>query len=141
CHAWSPRAAALYVTVRSPSLNAERFESAPFGRARGSFTGAVDDTEGKVAAAGGGTLFLDEIGDLPLGLQPKLLRFVQEHRYERVGETRTRTADIRLITATNHDLDAAVAAGEVREDLLFPLNVIQVTLPPLRPPPAPLSPP
>jgi NtrC-family two-component system response regulator AlgB len=131
-HAWSRRAAAPFVTVSSPSLNADLLESALFGHARGSFTGAVADTEGKVAGAQGGTLFLDEIGDLPLMLQPKLLRFVQERRYERVGETRTRTADIRLITATNHDLDAAVASGLFREDLLFRLNVIEVTLPPLR---------
>jgi NtrC-family two-component system response regulator AlgB len=131
-HAWSRRAGGPFVTVSSPSLNADLLESALFGHARGSFTGAVTDTEGKVAAAQGGTLFLDEIGDLPLILQPKLLRFIHERRYERVGETRTRTADIRLITATNHDLDAAVAAGRFREDLLFRLNVIEVTLPPLR---------
>jgi NtrC-family two-component system response regulator AlgB len=131
-HAWSRRAAAPFVTVSSPSLNADLLESALFGHARGSFTGAVTDTEGKVAAAQGGTLFLDEIGDLPLILQPKLLRFVQEHRYERVGETRTRAADIRLITATNHDLDAAITSGRFREDLLFRLNVIEMTLPPLR---------
>ena len=104
----------------------------PVRARRGSFTGAVADTEGRVAAAEGGTLFLDEVGDLPLTLQPKLLRFLQELRYERVGETRTRTADIRLITASNHDLDSAVASGHFREDLLFRLNVIELTLPPLR---------
>jgi NtrC-family two-component system response regulator AlgB len=131
-HAWSRRAAAPFVTISSPSLSAELFESALFGHARGSFTGAVADSEGKVAAAQGGTLFLDEIADLPLSLQPKLLRFAQERRFERVGENRTRSADIRLITATNHDLDSAVAAGQFREDLLFRLNVIEVTLPPLR---------
>ena len=131
-HAWSPRAPAPFITVACPSLSAELLESALFGHVRGAFTGAVADTEGKVAAAEGGTLFLDEIGDLPLALQPKLLQFLQERRYERVGETRTRTADVRLIAATNHDLDAAVAAGQFREDLLFRLNVVELTLPPLR---------
>src|SRR5262249_28774358 len=88
-HGWSRRREAPFVTVNGPSLSAELVESALFGHARGSFTGAIADTEGKVAAAEGGTLFLDEVGDLPLLLQPKLLRFLQERRYERVGETRT----------------------------------------------------
>ena len=123
---------APFVTVSCPSLSADLLESELFGHARGSFTGAVTDTEGKVAAAEGGTLFLDEIGDLPLALQPKLLRFLQERRYERVGENRTRGADVRLIAATNRDLDAAVAAGTFRDDLLFRLNVVEFTLPPLR---------
>jgi NtrC-family two-component system response regulator AlgB len=92
----------------------------------------VTDTEGKVAAAEGGTLFLDEIGDLPLTLQPKLLRFLQERRFERVGEARPRTADVRLVAATNRDLDAAVAAGQFREDLLFRLNVVELAMPALR---------
>jgi NtrC-family two-component system response regulator AlgB len=131
-HAWSRRAPAPFGTVSCPSLSAELLESALFGHMRGSFTGAVADTTGKVAAAEGGTLFLDEIGDLPLALQPKLLRFLQERRYERIGEAQTRTADVRLVTATNRDLDAAVAAGQFREDLLFRLNVVELTLPPLR---------
>lgn len=131
-HAWSRRSRAPFVTVSCPSLSAELLESALFGHARGAFTGAVSDTEGKVAAAEGGTLFLDEIGDLPIPLQPKLLRFLQERRYERVGEARARSADVRLIAATNRDLDAAVAAGQFREDLLFRLNVVELTLPPLR---------
>lgn len=131
-HAWSRRSAGPFVTISCPSLSAELLESVLFGHARGSFTGAVADTEGKVAAAEGGTLFLDEVGDLPLPLQPKLLRFLQERRYERVGETRTRTADVRLVTASNRDLDAAAAAGEFREDLLFRLNVVELALPPLR---------
>jgi two-component system, NtrC family, response regulator AlgB len=131
-HAWSRRARSLFVTVSCPSLSAELLESALFGHARGAFTGAIADTEGKVAAAEGGTLFLDEIGDLPLPLQPKLLRFLQERRYERVGETRTRTADVRFVAATNRDLDAAVAAGQFRDDLMFRLNVVEINLPPLR---------
>ncbi len=131
-HAWSRRARGPFVTISCPSLNADLLESVLFGHARGSFTGAISDTDGKVAAAEAGTLFLDEVGDLPLPLQPKLLRFLQERRYERVGETRTRTADVRLIAATNRDLDAAAAEGAFREDLLFRLNVVELTMPPLR---------
>ena len=103
-----------------------------FGHARGSFTGAVRDNPGRVAGCDGGTLFLDEIGDLPLALQPKLLRFVQDREYERVGETRTRRADVRIVTATNVDLEAAVKDGRFREDLLYRINVVEVDLPPLR---------
>ena len=131
-HARSKRAGRPFVTVHCPSLSAELLESELFGHARGAFTGAVEATEGKVAAAEGGTLFLDEIGDLPLALQPKLLRFLQEKTYERVGETRTRLGDVRILAATNRDLQADVAAGRFREDLLYRLNVIEVTLPPLR---------
>jgi NtrC-family two-component system response regulator AlgB len=131
-HGWSRRSSGPFVTVSCPSLNAELLESELFGHAKGSFTGAVRDTSGKVAAAAGGTLFLDEIGDLPLALQPKLLRFLQERKYERVGETQTRTADVRLIAATNRDLDAEVAAGRFRDDLMYRLNVVEFMLPPLR---------
>lgn len=131
-HGRSKRAGWPFVTVNCPSLSAELLESELFGHARGAFTGAVEATEGKVAAAEGGTLFLDEIGDLPLALQPKLLRFLQDRCYERVGETRTRAGDVRIITATNRDLAADVAAGRFREDLLYRLNVIEITLPPLR---------
>ena len=131
-HARSARAAGPFVTVHCPSLSAELLESELFGHARGAFTGAVQDTVGKVAAAAGGTLFLDEIGDLPTPLQPKLLRLLQERRYERVGETRTRACDVRILAATNRDLAAAVAAGAFREDLLYRLNVIEVVMPPLR---------
>ncbi len=131
-HARSQRAAAPFITIHCPSLSAELLESELFGHVRGAFTGAVQDTLGKVAAAEGGTLFLDEIGDLPLALQPKLLRLLQEKRYERVGETRTRVCDVRILAATNRDLQAAVAAGTFREDLWYRLNVIEVILPPLR---------
>ncbi len=131
-HAASKRAGRPFVTVHCPSLSAELLESELFGHARGAFTGAVESTQGKVAAAERGTLFLDEIGDLPLALQPKLLRFAQDQTYERVGEAKTRTADVRIVAATNRDLEADVAAGRFREDLLYRLNVIEVTLPPLR---------
>jgi NtrC-family two-component system response regulator AlgB len=131
-HARSSRAGGPFITVNCPSLSAELLESEFFGHVRGAFTGAVQDTQGKVAAAEGGTLFLDEIGDLPLALQPKLLRLLQEKRYERVGETRTRACDVRILAATNRELQAAVAAGTFREDLWYRLNVIEVVLPPLR---------
>jgi NtrC-family two-component system response regulator AlgB len=131
-HVRSRRASRPFVTVHCPSLSAELLESELFGHVRGAFTGAIRDTEGKVAVAEGGTLFLDEIGDLPLALQPKLLRLAQEKRYERVGETQTRVSDVRILAATNHDLQAQIAAGRFREDLHYRLNVIEVTLPPLR---------
>ena len=131
-HSLSRRASAPFITVNCPSLNADLFESELFGHVRGAFTGAVRDTPGKVAAAEGGTLFLDEIADLPLSLQPKLLRFLQERRYERVGETSTHSADLRLMAATNRDIESAVAVGEFREDLLYRLNVVEFVLPPLR---------
>jgi NtrC-family two-component system response regulator AlgB len=131
-HAHSRRADAPFVTLHCPSLSAELLESELFGHVRGAFTGAVEDTVGKVAVAEGGTLFLDEVGDLPPALQPKLLRLLQEKRYERVGETQTRASDVRILAATNHDLEADTAAGKFREDLLYRLNVIEVTLPPLR---------
>jgi NtrC-family two-component system response regulator AlgB len=131
-HAWSRRAERPFVTVSCPSLSAELLESDLFGHVKGAFTSAVRDAEGKVSAAEGGTLFLDEIGDLPLALQPKLLRFLQDRSYERVGEAKTRVADVRLLAATNHDLEQAVSAGLFREDLLYRLNVVELKLPPLR---------
>lgn len=131
-HAHSHRATGPFITVNCPSLSAELLESELFGHVRGAFTGAVKDTIGKVEAAEGGTLFLDEIGDLPMVLQPKLLRLLQEKRYERVGETRTRACDVRIIAATNRNLRDAVAEGKFREDLMYRLNVIEVVVPPLR---------
>jgi NtrC-family two-component system response regulator AlgB len=131
-HAHSRRAAAPFVTVHCPSLSAELLESELFGHVRGAFTGALRDTVGKVAVAEGGTLFLDEVGDLPPALQPKLLRLLQEKRYERIGETQTRASDVRILAATNRNLEADAAAGKFREDLLYRINVIEVTLPPLR---------
>ena len=121
-----------FVTVSCPSLSKELLESELFGHVRGSFTGAVKDQWGKVHAADGGTLFLDEIGELPLEIQPKLLRLLQEREYERLGENKPRTANVRIIAATNRDLKASVAAGEFREDLFYRINVISVEMPPLR---------
>jgi NtrC-family two-component system response regulator AlgB len=131
-HERSPRASGPFVTVHCPSLSGELLESELFGHVRGAFTGAVQSTEGKVAAAEGGTLFLDEIGDLPLTIQPKLLRLLHERLYERVGEAKTRKADVRLLAATNRDLHAEVAAGRFREDLYYRLEVIDIELPALR---------
>ena len=131
-HGRSQRAEGPFVTVHCPSLSAELLESDLFGHVQGAFTGAVRDTLGKVAAAEGGTLFLDEIGDLPLTLQPKLLRLLQERCYERVGDTQTRASHVRILAATNRSLEAEIAAGRFREDLFYRLNVIEVTVPPLR---------
>lgn len=131
-HQRSSRADKPFVTVHCPGLSRELLESELFGHAKGSFTGAVRDHWGKVKAAEGGTLFLDEIGELPLELQPKLLRLLQDREYERVGESNTRTADVRIIAATNRDLKLAVKAGTFREDLYYRLNVITVDMPPLR---------
>lgn len=135
-HRRSARRDAAFVTVNCPSLSRELLESELFGHARGSFTGAVTETVGKVAVADGGTLFLDEIGEMPLEIQPKLLRLLQEREYERVGDALARRADVRVIAATNRDLAAEVKAGRFREDLFYRLNVIAVTLPGLRERPA-----
>ena len=131
-HRWSPRSEKPFAVVSCPSLAVELLESELFGHVRGAFTGAVRDNPGRVAWCEGGTLFLDEIGDLPLPVQPKLLRFIQEREYERVGDPATRCADVRVIAATNRDLLAAVKAGTFREDLYYRLNVFQIELPPLR---------
>ncbi len=131
-HAFSPRRERPFAVVNCPTLTDELLASELFGHARGSFTGAVKDQPGRVEAAEGGTLFLDEIGEISPGLQAKLLRFLQEKRFERVGETRTRSADVRIVAATNKDLDAEVKAGQFREDLLYRLDVVAVTVPPLR---------
>jgi NtrC-family two-component system response regulator AlgB len=131
-HRLSRRSGGPFVVVSSPTLTEELLASELFGHARGAYTGAVQDQAGRVEAAEGGTLFLDEIGELPPALQVKLLRFLQDREFERVGETRTRSADVRVIAATNRDLEADVRAGRFREDLLYRLNVVELTLPPLR---------
>jgi two-component system, NtrC family, response regulator AlgB len=131
-HEDSPIRHKPFVTVNCPCLNRELLESDLFGHVRGAFTGAVQDTWGKVAVADGGTLFLDEIGDLPMSLQPKLLRLLQEKQYERVGETTPRTAHVRIIAATNRDLKREIIAGRFREDLYYRLNVIAIDVPALR---------
>jgi two-component system, NtrC family, response regulator AlgB len=131
-HAWSKRASKPLGTVSCPTLSPQLLESEMFGHARGAFTGAVRDNPGRIAACDGGTLFLDEIGDMPLELQPKLLRFVQERRYERVGESTVRRADVRMIVATNVNLEEAVASGKFRQDLLYRIQVMQIDIPPLR---------
>jgi NtrC-family two-component system response regulator AlgB len=131
-HALSARRSRPFVVVNCPTLTDELLASELFGHAKGAFTGAVRDQPGRVEAAEGGTVFLDEIGEISPTLQSKLLRFLQEKVFERVGETRTRTADVRIVAATNRDLDAEVKGGRFREDLLYRLNVVEVTVPPLR---------
>ncbi len=138
-HENSPLREGPFVTVNCPSLSRDLLESELFGHAKGAFTGAIKDHPGKVEAARGGTLFLDEIGELPSDLQSKLLRLLQEKSYERVGETRTRAAEVRVVAATNRDLAVAVKTGAFREDLYYRLNVIAVTMPPLRERPSDLD--
>lgn len=131
-HQQSARKESAFVTVNCPSLSKELLESELFGHVKGAFTGAVGDTWGKVAVADNGTLFLDEIGEMPLEIQPKLLRLLQEKEYERVGDPKPRRANVRVIAATNRKLEQAVKDGEFREDLYYRLNVITIEIPPLR---------
>ena len=131
-HAWSDRYSAPFVVVHAPSLSAELLESELFGHVKGAFTGAVRANPGRVFQAEGGTLFLDEIGELPLPLQTKLLRFLQEREYERVGDTQTRHSDVRIVAATNRELVVAVEESRFRKDLYYRLKVVDVTIPPLR---------
>ena len=131
-HQWSDRAEGPFGVVSCPSLTSALLQSELFGHVRGAFTGAVTDKIGKVAATDGGTLFLDEVGDLPLEIQPQLLRFLQDREYERVGDPETHTSNVRVIAATNVNLQSAVEAGEFREDLYYRLKVIPIELPPLR---------
>ena len=131
-HENSPQREHAFVTVSCPSLSSELLESELFGHVKGAFTGAAAETWGKVSVADGGTLFLDEIGDLPLEIQPKLLRLLQEREYERVGEAKTRHADVRVVAASNRNLEQGVQEGRFREDLYYRLNVISLHMLSLR---------
>jgi len=131
-HAWSPRQQGAFVTVACTTLAEHLLESELFGHVKGAFTGAWKDKPGRLEAAEHGTVFLDEVGDLPLELQGKLLRFLEQHRFERVGGGETIAVDARVLAATHRDLEAEVAAGRFREDLFFRLNVITIRLPALR---------
>lgn len=131
-HEWSSRAAGPFGVISCPSVPAELLESELFGHVRGAFTGAVRDNPGRISGCESGTLFLDEIGDMALSVQAKLLRFIQDKEYERLGESVSRKADVRIVAATNIDLSGLVEEGRFREDLFYRLDVISVTVPPLR---------
>lgn len=131
-HSVSRRSGQPFVVVNCPTLSEELLASELFGHSRGAFTGALRDQPGRVEAAEGGTLFLDEIGEIAPSLQAKLLRFLEGKEFERLGENKTRKADVRTIAATNRDLEEHVRKGLFREDLLYRLNVIDLQLPPLR---------
>jgi DNA-binding NtrC family response regulator len=131
-HAASPRAKAPFVRLHCAALSESLLESELFGHERGAFTGAVGRREGRFKQADGGTLLLDEIGEIPPAVQVKLLRFLQERAFERVGGNETLKVDVRVIAATNRDLQAEIKRGTFREDLFYRLNVVTVELPPLR---------
>jgi two-component system nitrogen regulation response regulator GlnG len=131
-HAASPRADKPFIAVNTAAIPRELLESELFGHERGAFTGAVASRAGRFREAAGGTLFLDEIGDMSSDLQAKLLRVLQDHQVTPVGSSTTHVVDVRIITATHRDLDAAVRSGGFREDLLYRLRVVPMHLPPLR---------
>ena len=131
-HRWSDRRGQPLVVVNCVALSEHLLESELFGHEKGAFTGAHQAKKGKFELANGGTVFLDEIGDMPPALQAKLLRVLQDHNFERVGGTKPIRADLRVIAATNRDLDQAAKEGRFREDLFYRLNVVRITLPPLR---------
>jgi DNA-binding NtrC family response regulator len=131
-HRWGPRKDHPFVVVNCVALSEHLLESELFGHEKGAFTGAHQAKKGKFEVARGGTVFLDEIGDMPFGLQAKLLRALQDHTFERVGGTKPIQADLRIIAATNRNLEEAVTEKRFREDLYYRLNVIRLALPPLR---------
>jgi transcriptional regulator with GAF, ATPase, and Fis domain len=131
-HRRSRRQDKPFIRVNCACIPKELFESEFFGHVRGAFTSALKDRSGRFEAADGGTLFLDEVGEIPLGLQGKLLRVLQEKSYERVGDNKTRAANVRIIAGTNRNLRQEVAAGRFREDLYYRLNVVPIEVPPLR---------
>jgi DNA-binding NtrC family response regulator len=131
-HVGSPRSTAVFLPYNCTTTTRELADSQLFGHRRGSFTGAVSDQPGLIRTAAGGTLFLDEVGDLPLDVQPKLLRFLEHGEIMPVGETRPQRVDVRVITATNADLEQRVAEGKFREDLYYRLSVIRIHVPPIR---------
>ena len=131
-HDSGPRASAPFVPVNCGAIPTELMESELFGHRKGSFTGATEDKEGLIRSAEGGTLFLDEIADLPLHMQVKLLRVIQERSVRPVGENRELPVDVRILSASHRDLGSMVARGEFREDLFYRINVIEICVPPLR---------
>jgi formate hydrogenlyase transcriptional activator len=131
-HELSPRRGRSLIKVNCAALPAGLLETELFGHERGAFTGAINSRMGRFALADRGTLFLDEIGDMPLELQPKMLRVLQEREFESVGSARTTRVDVRVVVATNHDLREMVRDREFREDLYYRLNVFPIFLPPLR---------
>lgn len=131
-HAASDRREKPFLALYCGNVSPELFESELFGHKKGSFTGASFDKEGLVHAAKGGTLFLDEVADIPFGLQAKLLRFLQDYEYRAVGDTATVRADVRIVAATNRNLEQEISAGRFREDLFYRLYILPVTVPPLR---------
>jgi formate hydrogenlyase transcriptional activator len=131
-HTISSRSSRAFVKLNCAAIPSGLLESELFGHEKGAFTGAVAQRIGRFELAHGGTLFLDEVGDIPLELQPKLLRVLQEHEFERLGSTRTQRADVRLVAATNRNLEQMAADKQFREDLYFRLNVFPIRIPPLR---------
>ncbi|TAJ81278.1 sigma-54-dependent Fis family transcriptional regulator [bacterium] len=131
-HNWSERKAEPFIAINCVALSKELLESELFGHEKGAFTGAHQLKKGKMELADSGTVFLDEVGDISSELQTKLLRFLQEREFERVGGTKPVRVDVRIIAATNRDLDGAIKEGRFREDLYHRLNVVPITLPPLR---------
>lgn len=131
-HNWSNRSTKPMAVVACPAVPHDLLESEIFGHVKGAFTGAIRENPGRIASCEGGTLFLDEIGEMPFSIQAKLLRFIQDKEYERLGDSTLRKADVRIIAATNSDLEKHVAEGIFREDLFYRLNVINLTVPALR---------